>query len=616
MVRSNASSASAALLRLLPFSFFLLPSAAAGEMVLIEAESFATLGGWVVDQQFMDQMGSPFLLAHGLGVPVADATTTINFPATGAYSVFVRTRDWVAPHGPGKFKLLVNGAALEPVFGTEGEGKWIWQKGGAVEVARPEAALALRDLSGFEGRCDAILFVKGAPDYSPPEELGMQPHSRKALLGLPADPPEAGRFDLVVVGGGLAGCAAAVAAARLNLKVALIQDRPVLGGNNSSEVRVWLGGKLGGPPFPSNADVVKELAPKSGGYGAGGRGYEEGDEKKLGVIQAEKNIALFLNHHAYAVEKEQDRIAAVLSRDIRTARELRFRAPLFVDCTGDGAVGFLAGAEYRYGREGRDETGEPTAPLRADKLHMGPSNLWGAENAGQPSAFPPCPWALEMPDAYMRQTAKAMITRGDWTWETGFNWDAIAEAERIRDHNFRAMYGTWDYLKNRGPDKEKYACWKLSWCAYVAGKRESRRLVGDHVLNELDIKAKKLYPDGCVTTTWSLDLHSPTAVNSQYFPGEEFRSRVAGGGGIAPYPVPFRCLYSKNVANLLMAGRCISVTHVALGTVRVMNTCGMMGVVVGRAAYVCKKHACTPREIYEKHLEELKQVLTEPRPGE
>ena len=177
------------------------------------------------------------------------------------------------------------------------------------------------------------------------------------------------------------------------------------------------------------------------------------------------------------------------------------------------------------------------------------------------------------------------------------------------------MYGTWDYCKNRATNKAEYAVWRLDWCAYIAGKRESRRLLGDYVLNENDIKQKKIFPDGCVTTTWSLDLHSPTPVNSQYFPGDEFRSRVAGGGRVDAYPTPFRCFYSKNVPNLMMAGRNISVTHVALGTVRVMNTIGMMGVVTGRAAGLCKKCDCLPREIYEKHLEEFLERLANPGEG-
>lgn len=593
-----------------------LPSLAEAQVVLVEAESFENTGGWVIDQQFMDQMGSPFLLAHGLGVPVKDAETTVKFPATGEYQVWVRTRDWAPDNGPGRFKLSINGKTLDTTFGADEVGKWVWQKGGTVAINQSPAKVALKDLTGFEGRCDAILFVRGLPNMTaPPDDLKTLAILRKKVLGLPEIPLDAGRFDVVVVGGGMAGCCAAVSAARCGLKVAFVQDRPVLGGNNSSEVRVWLGGFIGGEPFPKNGDIVKELSPTITGYGAGGKGYEKGDQKKLAVIKAEKNITLFLNHHVLAANADNGRISSVTSKDIVSGRELRFIAPLFIDCTGDGQVGFLAGAEYRYGREGRDETGERTAPAKEDKRHMGPSNLWGAGKTAEPSPFPACSWALKMPDEYMAQQEKAsktLLTTGDWTWETGFNWDAIEEAERIRDHNFRAMYGTWDYLKNRSPNKDKYANWKLSWCGYIAGKRESRRLIGDYVLNENDLKEKRVYPDGCVTTTWAIDLHSPQPLNTKYFPGQEFRSLVAGGGNIEPYPIPFRCLYSKNIGNLMMAGRDISVTHVALGTVRVMRTTGMMGVVVGRAAYLCKKHKCQPRDLYTKHLKELKDLLARP----
>ena len=208
-------------------------------VVLLEAEQFADLGGWVVDQQFMDQMGSPYLLAHGLGEPVRDAETTVQFPAAGKYRVWVRTRDWVAPWkapgAPGRFKLLVNGKPLSTTFGTEGAA-WHWQDGGTVKVGR-EAKVALHDLTGFEGRCDAVLFARDL-SFTPPNDLPALAALRREALGLPEAPEDGGSYDLAVVGGGIAGTSAALSAARLGLRVALLQDRPVLGGNNSSEVRV------------------------------------------------------------------------------------------------------------------------------------------------------------------------------------------------------------------------------------------------------------------------------------------------------------------------------------------------------------------------------------------
>jgi len=214
---------------------------ACSQTVLVEAERFAEVGGWVRDSQFMDQMGSSFLLAHGLGRPVEDATTTVELPAAGTYRIWVRTRDWVAPWNapgaPGRFQLAIDGELLPTLYGTEGA-EWHWQEGGRIAITEPGGiTLALHDLTGFEGRCDAIVLSADA-DFVPPEARHELEGFRREHLGSLETPIERGPFDLVVVGGGIAGTCAALSAARLGLTVALIQDRPVLGGNNSSEVRV------------------------------------------------------------------------------------------------------------------------------------------------------------------------------------------------------------------------------------------------------------------------------------------------------------------------------------------------------------------------------------------
>jgi len=575
-------------------------STASADTILVEAEGFDNHGGWVVDQQFMDQMGSPFLLAHGLGIPVKDAVTKVRFPSTGKYRVWMRTRDWVAswkaPGAPGRFQLLIDGKPLKTVFGTEGA-DWHWQNGGMVEIKNKQVKIALHDLTGFEGRCDAVVFSNDTNFIPPNDGEGLRSFRRK-LLGLPGIPENAGKYDLVVVGGGIVGTCSAVSAARLGLQVALIQNRPVLGGNNSSEVRVHLNGNINLLPYPALGNVVKELDSGKRGNARPSENYD--DQKKLRVVQTEKNIHLFLNTHACKVEKKGSRIAAVITKNIITGRELRFEAPLFADCTGDGTIGYLAGADYRYGREGRDETGESLAPEKPDRMTMGASVQWCSEQHMAPSTFPDCPWALQFSEQSCHQ-----ISRGDWDWETGLNRNQITEFEYIRDYGFRAVYGNWAFLKNKTHRKAWYANRKLEWVAYIAGKRESRRLLGDIILQQQDIQQKKEFPDAFVTTTWTIDLHYPDPKNTKYFPGEEFRS-IAKFTRIDPYPIPFRCFYSRNIDNLMMAGRCISVTHVALGTVRVMRTCGMMGEVVGMAASLCKKHNTDPRGVYQRHLDELK----------
>ncbi|HCO92584.1 MAG TPA: hypothetical protein DIU00_01315, partial [Phycisphaerales bacterium] len=275
---------------------FLLPvlvSSAGAQTVLVEAESFANRGGWVVDQQFMDQMGSPFLLAHGLGNPVGDAATAISFPTTGTYRVWVRTRDWVAPWkapgAPGRFQLIIDNELLDTVFGTEGA-EWHWQRGGTVRIMKNQVVLKLHDLTGFDGRCDAVIFSADA-DFIPPNQRESIAAFRRRSLGLSDTPQDAGSFDLVVVGGGIAGTCTALSAARLGLQVALIQNRPVLGGNNSTEVRVHLNGEVNLPPYPELGGVVNELDTGLRGNAQPAEHYN--DQRKLDVVRAEKNIHLF-----------------------------------------------------------------------------------------------------------------------------------------------------------------------------------------------------------------------------------------------------------------------------------------------------------------------------------
>ncbi len=568
------------------------------QQVLVEAESFESHGGWKLDTQFIDTMGSPYLLAHGLGKPVADATTKVNFPQPGIYRVFVRTKDWVArwkANGqPGKFQLLVDGTALKTTFGTTGA-DWNWQPGGTVEIKGDKADVSIHDLTGFDGRCDAILFTK--EDQDPPNGSAILPGWRRELLGLGETPTEKAGYDLVVIGGGYSGLGAAISAARSGCKVALIQNRPVLGGNGSSEVRVWSMGLIRRGKYPRVGEIIEEVcdhATKSPGT------YEEfEDAKKEAIVAAEANIDLFLNHHAFKVDTDQINdqkvITAVHAFDTRTSEVKRFSGKLFSDCTGHGTIGFLAQADWEMTPKGR----------------MGMSNMWAwAEGKGD-VAFPETPWAL---DLNMEDFPYPRDHHGQWFWESGFDKDAIGDAEGIRDWNLRAVYGAFNAMKNRdGADKHKTAF--LTWIAYIGGPRESRRLLGDIVLSNNDVIEKKEFKDGCVPSTWSIDLHYPKEQYAKKFPDNPFISiakhdrRIDRNFG---YPVPYRCFYSRNINNLFMAGRNISVTHEALGTTRVMKTCGMMGEVIGRAASVCKEHNCLPRDVYQRYWDEMDSLLKLP----
>lgn len=573
--------------------------------LFIEAESFAKKGGWVVDQQFMDLMGSSYLMAHGMGEPVEDAQTEVTFPEKGTYYVYVRTYNWTSPwkdgEGPGKFSLYVGNKKLASPLGCEGN-TWMWQAAGKVTIKDVNTELRLHDLTGFNGRCDAIYFTteEGAV---PPSDVTALEKFRRKKLNLPAEAPLAGEYDLVVVGAGIAGMSAAVSAARLGCKVALLNDRPVIGGNNSSEIRVHLGGRIEAGPYKELGNLQKEFGPTRGGNAQPADYYE--DQKKMDWLLKEKNVSLFTNYRAIAVEKEGDRITAVIAKHIETGEEKRFEAPLFSDCTGDGTIGYLAGADYRMGRESRDEFGESTAPEQADKMTMGASVQWYSEDTKKPSSFPQFEYGVDFNEKNCEK-----VTMGEWTWETGMNYDQIKDFERIRDYGLMVVYSNWSYLKNEMKENDVYKNRKLAWVAYISGKRESRRLMGDYILKEEDLRKHVVHEDGSAASTWSIDLHYPDPKNTENFPGQEFKS-IAKHINIYPYPIPYRCLYSRNIDNLFMAGRNISVTHVALGTVRVMRTTGMMGEVVGMAASICKKYQVNPRGVYQSHLPELKELMKE-----
>ena len=579
-------------------------AAAGTAMVLVEAETFKKKGGWVLDQQFMDQMGSSFLLAHGLGKPVEDALASVQFPETGDYRVWVRTRDWVAPWKtpetpaskraegtPGIFKVLVDGKALAATFGNEGA-DWHWQDGGTVSIGNQEVSVALHDLTGFEGRCDAILFTKDMA-FVPPNRLDELSRFRRDVLGLAGQPVNAGTFDLVVAGGGIAGISAAVAAARKGLRVALIQDRPVLGGNNSSEVRIWLGGENKNPLYPQVGRITRELEPRQRAqdcFNDSGEFYD--DDRKEAVVTAENNITLFLNHRLNGVETEGGKIKSVTAQDIASGVRKRFSGALFADCTGDGCVGFLAGADSEM----------------TEKGHMGNTNRWQLSDVARPVSFPRCPWAYNLADKPFPGKNGRDIGQqlGSWFWESGCYNHPIKERERSRDNNFRAMYGAWDCLKN---DQKKLPNYELKWAAYITGPRESRRLLGDVILTKGHIMKKQEFEDRCVITGWDIDLHLPEPAYQKGFEGDEFITRADFMNYPRPFYVPYRCFYSRNISNLFMAGRDVSVTHEALGAVRVMRTCGLMGEVVGLAASLCVKFETSPRGVYEKHLDDLKAVM-------
>ena len=603
------------------------------QIVWVEAESLEDKGGWVVDQQFMELMGSPYVLAHGLGEPVNDAKGSVSFDQPGTYRVWVRTRDWVATWGvegaPGKFQVLVDGKALETTFGTEGA-KWHWQDGGTIKLESGDHAIGLHDLTGFEGRCDTILFCKDL-NYQPPDSGEELAKLRAQHLGWNLDPKPAGKFDFVIVGGGVAGTVAAISAARQGLKVALIQDRPVLGGNGSSEVRVWPEGHTNHQPYPRIGDIVNEVVPPkpfSQANAVDAKYYD--DARKLKVVEAEPNISLFLNHRVIDATAEAKSVQSVVAQHTEAGNRISISGKFFADCTGDGVLGALVGADFELMKKG----------------NLGASNLWKVDAiernepqikceckddealalAFQPATteqpFPRCPWAVDLSDVKFpgrggssgqwRSGAKPLSNLGGWFWESGSGKHPINDMEWVRDYNFRVMFGAWDVLKNVDG---LYPNHRLKWAAHIIGKRESRRLIGDVVLTAEHFRKDTAWPDPAFPCTWHIDIHAPDPQYDDPKLDEPFISRATTGPDYkynGPYWAPYRCLYSRNIKNLFMAGRDISVSHDGLGAVRVMRTCGMMGETIGKAAWIAIRRDTDPRGVYEKHLDQLKQLMSEP----
>lgn len=561
---------------------------------LVEAESFDEKGGWLVDPQFVEQMGSPYLLAHGLGEPVENAKTKIHFSKKGNYHIWVRTKNWVPGNWdpPGRFQVKIGQETLENEFGISS--RWSWEYGGEIKVDQEEMTLELIDLTGFDGRCDAIYF--SMTHTEPPGKLEELNEWRAGITNQKNDPERKKQYDYVIVGGGIAGCASAIAAAEQGLKVALIHDRPVLGGNASSEIRVHTLGIYG-----YFERILKMLDTKHYPNGSP-EAYAE-DVKRHKNMEKYENIDLYLNWRAYDATTEGEKITSVDAKNTFTGERLRFTAPLFADCTGDGWIGYWAGAEFMYGREsvhefdeGWDDYGELWSPDEPDGAVMGSSVLWRVYSDDKKHVFPEVPWAMDVAGDHAAK-------HGEWYWEySNADVHQIDDAEYIRDHMLRAIYGSFANEKKK-PGSENL---RFEWISYLVGKRESRRLVGDYIFTFNDAKNGREFEDAVVIEQREVDVHYQRNLQDPTKP--DFLA-TAMFYKTPQYYVPYRSLYSKNINNLFMAGRCFSTTHVGLGGPRVMRTTGQMGAAVGLASSLCVKYDVNPREIYEKYLDEYMNLV-------
>ena len=414
--------------------------------------------------------------------------------------------------------------------------------------------------------------------------------------------------DIIVVGGGLAGVSAAVAAARQGRSVALINNRPVLGGNSSSEVRVWVCGATahGNQRWARESGIIGEMYVENQFRNPEGNPVYW-DDVVLDTVRREKNIRLFLNTEVSEVEasgpEDARRIDAVTGWTMGSEVRTRFTAPIVLDCTGDGLVGAIAGARHRLGKEGRSEFGEEWAPEEPVREFLGSTLLFYTKDVGRPVKYVAPESAIDISRTPI--PTSRVIRSGDsgahyWWIEWGGELDIVDDNERIRDELRGVILGIWDYIKNSGRfDADNLT---LEWIGNLPGKREYRRFIGDYTLTQHDVIDQTAFEDGVAFGGWSIDLH-PAA--GMYAEGAGALQRFSDG----LFEIPFRSLYSQNVENLLFAGRDVSATHVAFGAARVMATCAAMGEAAGTAAAMCIERGITPRELHDRAREDLRQRL-------
>ena len=409
--------------------------------------------------------------------------------------------------------------------------------------------------------------------------------------------------DFCVVGGGLAGLCAAVSAARHGAKVALMQERPMLGGNASSEVRMWVCGAHG--KNNQETGLVEELMLENL-YRNPDRNYSIWDGIMYEMAAYNDNITLLLNCSCTDCAMENGRIASVRGWQMTTQTWQVVKAQIFADCSGDSVLAPLTGARFRMGREAREEFGEDIAPEVADKKTMGMSCMIQAREENRPSTFIPPKWAhhYTKEDLPYRVPNMSGVGENFWYLELGGEFDSIADTEWLRDELLRVAYGIWDFVKNDPEQKEKNKYWKLDWMGILPGKRESRRYIGDYVMTQNDVRAEGRFEDLVAYGGWSMDDHHPGGFRAPDRP-------TIFHPAPSPYGIPYRSMYSADVENLMFAGRNISVTHTAMSSTRVMATCATIGQAVGTAAAIAVREDATPRGVYERHLHELKQTLME-----
>ncbi len=404
--------------------------------------------------------------------------------------------------------------------------------------------------------------------------------------------------DFCIVGGGMSGLCAAIAAARHGAKTILMQDRPVLGGNASSEIRMHICGAHGAGMRETG--ILEEILLKNH-YRNAGCNWAIWDSILYEAAKFEPNLTLILNCSCNEAQMDGNRIQSVKGWQGTAETWHTVEAKYFCDSSGDSILAPLSGADFRIGREAKDEYDEDLGRDVADKMTMGLSCLIQGRETDSPKAFIPPDWAYTFKtDEEMNKRGHGIQGTNFWWIEVGGIYDSIHDTEEMRDELLKIAFGVWDHIKNYGDHgAENY---ELDWIGFLPGKRESRRYLGDHMITQNDVRAEGKFDDLVAYGGWSMDDHHPEGFHHKGAPTIFHKAP-------SPFGIPYRSLYSRNVENLFCAGRNISATHMAMSATRVMATCSMMGQAVGTACGIANREGCGPRGVHEKHIGELQQTL-------
>lgn len=576
------------------------------QKIWIDALSFENHGGFIPETQFIREMGQGYLLANGVGEAVEPASTSFTIKNDGKYRVYIRTKNWNNEYTPDSIVVSVDGTRSEHICAEMHSQGWYWEIAGDFELSAGTHKIEITDTTGWFGRFAAVIITNDY-DFTPSPEIKKMHRQRCEMLGIERKTDFLGDFDFAVIGGGVAGVVTAISAARYGLKVAFVNDRPVLGGNGSDEAHISLDGVAHKGDHETGIiyeiKTIKECENLT---------WSEAFDK---AIKAEKSISLFENmlvDDVISFNGAIDRVHIVNTYDLK---EYTLAASYYCDATGDAWLGYYADALYHIGREAKHQYNEAFAPEIADGNTMSGCitkvvtdggdticSFW-SQDVGYDVPFTSPDWAYKLPEGEKLGREPMYIDRGEWWLETPNDYDDIWESEYVRDTMFRIATGYFDWLKNSWKDRSRVATYALRNLGTYNAKRESRRLIGDYIMTQNDFNGSAVFEDAVCYAGWNIDVHHVKGI----FSGDG--GSYALNEEVPVTPVPLRCLYSKNVSNLFMVGRCASVSHIGLGATRTQLTGATMGQAVGTAAFLCKKYDTNPRTVGLQHIEELQQLL-------